>query len=354
MIGSNNWKQAILPLTATFEDVLKNMNKTGFKIVLFTEPNGNFYGIISDGDIRRCLLESFAVKNPIKNLINKKALVLSNQTSNEHVLKFMIANHVQQVPIVDVSSKLVGLYVWDEIFTPVQLDNYMVIMAGGIGSRMRPLTKECPKPLLHVGGKPILEHIIVHAKKNGITNFILAINYLGHMIEKYFGDGQKLGVNIEYIKETKPLGTGGALSLIEKKLKAPIIVSNGDLIMDINYYEMLSFHNKLSAQATMAIRPYEWQHPFGVVETNGPDIVKFKEKPISRSHVNAGVYVLASEVLKTLKFNEKFDMPNIFENLAKNQKRTVAFPMHEPWLDIGNSSDLQQANKFIARKDLVI
>lgn len=350
MTNSNNWKKAVLPLTATLEDVLINMNLTGLKVVLFTNEDGSLHGIISDGDIRRCLLESFNIKNVITSLINTKALVLSNTADSEHALQFMINNHIQQVPIIDESGKLVGLHIWDEISTPKQLENYMVIMAGGVGSRMRPLTEDCPKPMLKVGGKPILERIIEHAKKGGIQNFIIAINYLGHLIEQHFGDGQKFEVNIEYVKETKPLGTGGALSLIKKTQKRPIIVSNGDLIMDINYRNMLNFHHKLSADATMAVRQYEWQHPFGVVETNGPDIVKFEEKPILRSNVNAGIYILSPEVLKTLEDNEKSDMPNIFDKLSKDNKRIVAFPMHEPWIDIGNISDLNQANKFLKKK----
>ena len=353
MNNTNNWRQTILPLTSTFEDVLKNMSRTGLKIVMFIKKNQSLKGIISDGDIRRGLLEGFEINSTIDNLINKNPLVLSDQTTREFALKFMITNHVQQVPIIDKYKRLTGLFIWDEISTPAHRKNQMVIMAGGVGSRMRPLTAKCPKPLLPVAGKPMLERIILHAKEDGIYNFIITINYLGHMIEDYFGNGKNFGVNIEYIKEKNQLGTAGALSLIKTKPEQPIIVSNGDLVMDIGYSNMLNFHNKLGASATMGIRPYEWQHPFGVVKTDGPDIIDFKEKPVMKNNVNAGVYILSPETLKELKIAERCDMPSLFQKLAKKNHRVVAFPMHETWLDVGNANDLAQANNVLSKTETI-
>jgi NDP-sugar pyrophosphorylase family protein len=219
-------------------------------------------------------------------------------------------------------------------------------MAGGLGKRLRPYTENCPKPMLHVAGKPMLEHIIERARCEGFQNFILAVNYLGNVIEDYFGDGTNLQVSIDYIRESSPLGTAGALALLEQEPTQPIIVTNGDVLSDINYGEILDFHVRHDAAATMAVRLYEWQHPFGVVQTNGVDIVGFEEKPINRTHINAGIYTLSPKVLKHIKPDTALDMPSLFEDLQAEGKRTVAFPMHEPWLDVGRPDDLALANKI--------
>jgi NDP-sugar pyrophosphorylase family protein len=221
----------------------------------------------------------------------------------------------------------------------------MVIMAGGMGKRLRPYTENCPKPLLPVAGKPILEHIIARAKLEGFSHFVLAIHYLGHMIEDHFGNGERLGVRIDYLHEKSPLGTAGALGLMQPHPGLPFVVTNGDVITDIRYGELLDFHVRHAASATMAVRLHEWQHPFGVVQTQGVEIVGFEEKPIARSHINAGVYALDPAALDCLIANEPCDMPTLFERLQAQSKRTVAYPMHEPWLDVGRPSDLEQVRR---------
>jgi NDP-sugar pyrophosphorylase family protein len=225
-------------------------------------------------------------------------------------------------------------------------ENIMVIMAGGMGTRMRPYTEDCPKPLLPVAGKPMLEHIIERAKLEGFSQFIIAIHYLGHMIEECFGDGEQLGVEIAYLKENAPLGTAGALSLLNPKPRLPFVVTNGDVITDIRYGELLDFHVRHAAAATMAVRIHEWQHPFGVVQMQGVEIVGFEEKPVARTHINAGVYVLDPSVLNLLDDDQRCDMPTLFERLQVKNNRTVAYPMHEPWLDVGRPDDLVVANKI--------
>jgi len=222
----------------------------------------------------------------------------------------------------------------------------MVIMAGGMGTRLRPHTENCPKPLLPVAGKPMLEHIIDRAKLEGFTQFVLAIHYLGHMIEDYFGNGERLGVQIDYLHEEVPLGTAGALGLLNPTPTLPFVVTNGDVISEIRYGELLDFHIRQSAAATMAVRVYEWQHPFGVVKTQGIEIVGFEEKPIARNHINAGVYVLEPAALSVLAADSCCDMPTLFERLQDKMHRTVAYPMHELWLDVGRPDDLLAANKI--------
>ncbi|MDC0831669.1 sugar phosphate nucleotidyltransferase [Geitlerinema sp. CS-897] len=216
-------------------------------------------------------------------------------------------------------------------------------MAGGKGTRLRPLTETCPKPLLPVAGKPMLEHILDRAKSQGFRRFVFAVHYLGHLIEEHFGDGSRWQVQIDYLREESPLGTAGALSLLDVAPEDPFLVTNGDVLTDIHYGEMLEFHETHKAIATMAVRLHEWQNPFGVVHTQGVDIVGFEEKPIVRSHVNAGIYALDPKAVEILVPNQRCDMPSLFSRLHKEGGRTIVYPIHELWLDVGRESDFQRA-----------
>lgn len=344
------WQRAILPTHSTIEQVIRNLNQSGIKIVLVVNERGELEGTISDGDIRRGLLKGLNLNSPIASVIHRNALVVPPEMGREMVMQLMVANKIQQIPVVDEQQYVVGLYLWDEITTLPARSNLMIIMAGGMGSRLRPHTENCPKPLLPVAGKPMLEHIIERAKLEGFSNFVLAIHYLGHMIEDYFGNGERMEVRIDYLREQSPLGTAGALGLLNPRPQAPFVVTNGDVITDIHYGELLDFHIRHNATATMAVRVHEWQHPFGVVQTQGVDIVGFEEKPVARSHINAGVYALEPDALSVLSADVHCDMPTLFERLQAKAKRTVAYPMHEPWLDVGRPDDLQSAHGQVANK----
>lgn len=334
----------MLPVNATIGQAIRNLNEVSIKIVLVTNDAGELEGTISDGDIRRGLLNGLDLNSPIDSVIHRNALVVPPDLARELVMRLMVANKVQQIPVVNEHNHVVGLHLWDEITTPPARSNLMIIMAGGKGTRLRPHTENYPKPLLPVAGKPMLEHIIERAKLEGFKHFLLAIHYLGHMIEDYFGNGERLGVRIDYLREQTPLGTAGALSLLNPLPNEAFVVTNGDVITDIHYGELLDFHIRHAATATMAVRVHEWQHPFGVVQTNGIEIVGFEEKPIARSHINAGVYALEPAALSVLNSGEHCDMPVLFERLQSVERRTVAYPMHEPWLDVGRPDDLLAAN----------
>lgn len=338
------WRQAMLPTTATIGQALRNLTQSGAKIVLVTNEASVLEGTISDGDIRRGLLEGLDLNSPIASVIHRNALVVLPQMGRDLAMQLMVANKVQQIPVVDEHHHVVGLYLWDTIITAPTRPNLMVIMAGGMGMRMRPHTDNCPKPLLSVAGKPMLEHIINRAKLEGFNHFVLAIHYLGHMIETYFGNGERLGVQIDYLREQSPLGTAGALALLNPIPDAPFVVTNGDVMADIRYGELLDFHAQHAASATMAVRLHEWQHPFGVVQIQGIEIVGFEEKPITRSHINAGVYALDPGALSVLGPDAHCDMPSLFTRLQAKAKRIVVYPMHEPWLDVGRPDDLLAAN----------
>lgn len=340
---SSSWKESLLNPTSTIRTAIENMDKTCLKIILCVGDSGKLLGTLTDGDIRRGLLKGMQMDAPIEQVIHKAPVVVPPNLSKSAVLQLMRANRMHQLPIVDEDRIVVGLHLWEELVSPSQKDNFIVIMAGGKGTRLRPHTENCPKPMLEVRGKPMLEHIILSAKSDGFKNFIISIHYYGHMIEEYFGDGSKLDVNISYIKEDEPLGTAGALSLINGSIEKPFVVTNGDVLSDIRFSEMVDFHSRNEAKATMAVRLHEWQNPFGVVKTNGVEIVGFEEKPISKSHINAGVYVLEPESLTVLEKGKNCDMPTLFMRLKNEQKKTIVYPMHEPWLDVGRPDDLDRA-----------
>jgi len=338
------WRKAILSATATIEQAVRNLTKVSIRIVLVTNETGVLEGTISDGDIRRGLLKGLDLNSPITSIIRHNPLVVPPELGRELVMQLMVANKIQQIPVVDEEKHVVGLHLWNEITTSPTRPNLMVIMAGGMGTRLRPHTENRPKPLLSVAGKPMLEHIIERAKREGFNRFVLAIHYLGHLIEAYFGNGERLDVQIDYLREDTPLGTAGALGLLNPLPDASFVVTNGDVITDIRYGELLDFHSRHAATATMAVRVHEWQHPFGVVQTRGVEIVGFEEKPIARSHINAGVYALDPTALSVLTADAHCDMPTLFERLQAKEKRTVAYPMYEPWLDVGQPDDLKLAN----------
>jgi len=338
--GRADWQKTALPPGSTLQQAVQSLNYSAMQIVLVVSADGVLLGTITDGDIRRALLTGLDMNASIDAVMQSDPLVVPKSLSRDIVLQLMHANKIHQLPIVDVDRHIVGLHLFDELAIPLQRSNLMVVMVGGQGVRLRPHTENCPKPMLPVSGKPMLEHIILRARSEGFNHFVLAIHYLGHMVEDYFGDGHRWNVTIEYLREKSPLGTAGAIRLLDPYPRLPFLVSNGDVLTNIRYGELLDFHLQHRAEATMAVRLHEWQNPFGVVHTQGVDILGFEEKPILRTHINSGIYVLDPIALDYLNINERCDMPTLLCRLKDKGKRTIVYPMHEPWLDIGRPEDL--------------
>jgi len=325
---------------------LKQLDANGYQILLVVDSVGKLQGILTDGDVRRHLISNGTLNVAVTDVMNLEytMLPLSNKSEAYNLVRTTKLNHV---PLVNSNAQVQSLVVgFDKVRAR---DELFIIMAGGKGTRLRPHTEHCPKPMLEVNGKPMLEHIIERAKSEGFTDFLLSVNYKGHMIEDYFHDGSSFGIHIDYIREVEPLGTAGSLSLINTKINKPVVVTNGDVMTDVKYGEVLDFHIEHRAEATMAVKLHEWEHPFGVIELNGVEITGFTEKPVLKSHVNAGIYVVEPRALETLEYNTKIDMPELFENIRGLKHRIVAYPMHEPWLDVGRPNDLEKirANKSL-------
>ncbi|MEW7009881.1 nucleotidyltransferase family protein [Lentilitoribacter sp. EG35] len=344
------WLETCLPYESNIQQAISNLDRVALKIILVVNASGVLEGTISDGDIRRGFLKGLNLDSPISEIIHRNPFVVSPGLSRDKVLGLMTEKQVQQVPIVNDEYRVVGLHLWDKIYQPVKRENKVVIMAGGMGKRLLPYTQDCPKPLVKVAGRPIIEYIIERAKEDGFENFIISVFHLGHMIEQHLGDGSSFGINIEYLREDKPLGTAGALSLLSPKPELPFVITNGDVITDISYSQLLDFHVQHGALATMAVRSHEWQNPFGVVETSGLEIINIVEKPIQRSHINAGIYALEPDVIDLLMEGECLDMPSMFYKIMDRKGKAFAYPMHEQWLDVGRPDDLTLAENLTEKR----
>ncbi len=331
--------------SSTVFDVIDNINANELQVCFIVDVNKHLLGSITDGDIRRGLISGHTLESKASSIMNRTPVSISVNKPIYEAKLLMQKSEVKHLPAVDSNNVLCGVHIWDEVNVVKEIENTMLIMAGGFGKRMLPLTEKKPKPMLEVSGKPILEHIILNAKSQGFKNFILSVYYLSESIIDYFGDGSSLNVNIDYIKEDEPLGTAGALSLINLSSDLSFVVTNGDIITDVNYVSLLDFHDLNNSDATMAIKKYELQNPFGVVKTNGLEIDAFEEKPIQVSYVNAGIYAIKPKNLKYLKKNKYCDMPNFFMSLKEKNCLITAYPIHETWSDLGKPKDLSKANK---------
>lgn len=347
MISELEWRECLLPLAASIEEAIKSLIKSSLRIALVADENLTLVGSVTDGDIRRGLLRGLNLFSPVSEVMNRNPIIVTPDAKHEHVLHLMSNNRIHQIPIVDEKKVIRGLHIWDELKFPPNRKNTIVIMAGGKGSRLYPLTKSTPKSMLLIKGKPILEHIITRAKAEGFFNFVLAIHHLGDVIEDYFGDGSSIGVNISYLREKSPLGTAGALSLITRKPNEPLIVINGDVLTEIRYEDMLGFHLENKAIATMAVQVYESQNPYGVVKVEGIDIKGFSEKPSQKFLINAGVYILEPSCLDMFEANKVTFMTEFFDFLSQRGQKTIAFLIHERWADIGRLEDLTKLRQEV-------
>jgi len=339
------WRDSIVKINTPIKVAIERLNKVGIKIAMVLDDDYRLLGTISDGDFRRGILSGLSLEDTVEKIMNKNPRTVSEGAGRLEILKVMTDTKILQIPIIDKNNFVIGLHLWDDISVQAKYPNIMVIMAGGKGSRLHPQTENRPKPMLLVAGIPILEHIIKRAQSQGFNHFIIAINYLGEIIEKYFKDGQKFGVTIEYLHEDVPLGTAGALSLLSSKPERAFIVTNGDVITDINYSDFLEYHTAQNAAATVAVHTHEFQIPYGVVQINGLEVESYEEKPIVTSLINAGVYALEPDILDYIKEPRYRDMPEILDISRGLKKKVIVYPLHESWIDIGRPIDLEIANK---------
>ncbi len=334
-----------LTTDSTIKDALYIIDNGALQIALVVNNKNELLGTLTDGDIRRGLLHGLDLNSSIESIIFKTPTTAKISDPKEEILKKALAKKLHQIPIIDELGKIVGLQEIEELIKPKIKTNKVVLMVGGLGTRLRPLTENTPKPMLKVGDKPILQTIVEKFAEYGYINIVMCVNYKSHIIQDHFGDGSKFGVNIEYILENQRMGTAGALSLLKNKPEEPFFVMNGDLLTNINFEHLHDYHISNNSIGTMCVREYDFQVPYGVVNIENNKIVSIDEKPVHKFFVSAGIYMLSPDILNYIPENQFYDMPTLFEKIMSENKNAISFPIREYWLDIGRMEEYKKANE---------
>jgi len=344
----NKWKGILLNPLDTLKTAIQILHSGGLRIALVVDSNNKLLGTVTDGDIRRSLIKHVTMDCAIKEVMNDSPITALESDSPDLVMSMMRDKSLLHIPLVSKDGILVGLEVLHHMLENKKYDNPVFLMAGGFGTRLQPLTEKKPKPLLSVGSRPILETIISQFIDAGFYNFYISTHYKAEMIRNHFGDGSDWGVNIKYLHEDSPLGTAGALGLLPDNFtKLPIIMMNGDLLTKVNFERLLDFHHEQGNIATMCIREYDFQVPYGVVSIKNQCIFSIEEKPVQKFFVNAGIYVIEPKLINSIDGNTYIDMTNLLENQIEKGECVSAFPIHEYWLDIGMKNEYEQANREV-------
>lgn len=344
-----DWQQILVSPETPVLHALEVMDKTAAQILLVADETRKLLGTITDGDIRRGILRGIPLSNRVADVMNPLPITAPPGMDEDAVYGLMSDSHIRHLPVVDEGSRIVNVLTFDEIVhKDAPESNWVVIMAGGLGTRLRPLTEDVPKPLLRVGNKPILETIIENLCKQRFHKFYISVNYKSEMVKAHIGDGRRWNVTIRYLEEQRRLGTAGALGLIEEPPEDPVIVMNGDLLTTVNLRNMLNYHKEQNAAVTVGVREYELQVPFGVVNLEANHIISIAEKPSQRFLVNAGIYVFNPETLARVNSDDHLDMPAFLERLLSENFPVSAFPIREFWLDVGRLDDFKRAEEQFA------
>ena len=338
-------RNLFIRLDEDIEKALSILNNQSIQISLVVDEDNKLIGTITDGDIRRGLLKGFTLKTKVIEITNKKFQFIFSHEDHNKAKKLMIDNQVNQIPVLDKNGIPVDILTKKEIKSESKLNNIAFIMAGGLGKRLLPHTSECPKPMLYIGDKPILEIIIIECIENGFREFYISVNYLKEKIIQYFGDGSKWGIKINYIVEPKKLGTAGSLKLLPKSISKPFLVLNGDVLTRLNFRNLIKFHEKHNLQGTMCVKKHEVEVPYGVVNCNGIKVTSIEEKPSYEFLVNAGVYVIDPVLLKNIPVSTYIDMPTLLQNSIDLGQKIAVCPIYEYWIDIGRPETLKEALK---------
>ena len=339
------WEHLLVAPHASVREALRCIDQGGAQIALVVDESRRLLGTLSDGDVRRALLAGHTLDSKAVEVMHGTPMVARADDPRRSIFAKIRRYGLHQLPVVDAERRVVGLETIDDLIIPQERENLIVIMAGGMGSRLKELTRTLPKPMLRVHDRPILEILIEAFVEQGFRNFQIAVNYKAEIIEEHFGDGSKFDAYIHYLRESKRMGTAGALSLLPDVPDRPFLVVNADLMAKVDYVEMLEAHETSGAFATMAVREYEFQIPYGVIAETDGRILGIEEKPLHRSLVCAGIYVLAPEVPALLPKDTYCDMPNLFEEIIKRGKQAASYIVRGYWLDVGRLADFHKANE---------
>ena len=326
-------------------DVMRVIDRSGLEVALVCERDRTLVGTVTDGDLRRALIQGSDLKRPISEICNRKFTAIGNEVARAQALRMMVDRHFKCLPVVDATGKLVDLHTLYTALRGQDTGSCAVVMAGGKGERLGELTSGMPKPMIPVGDKPILEHIVLHLVNHGISTIYISVSYLGKMIEDYFEDGSRFFCKIKYLHEDIPLGTGGPLALLPEKPTKPLVVMNGDLLTRINLGMMLKFHRAGGFAATVALREHVVKVPFGVAELEGSRVRKLVEKPTLNYRINAGIYVLEPATVAKVPTGRMYPITELLDQCIKEGQGVGAYHMQEAWTDIGLPEELERVQQ---------
>lgn len=332
---------------ASLRDAIAALERNHQGVIIVADAQRKAAGLLTDGDVRRLVLRNISLDEPARDHVNANFLFWPVDAPREAAFAVLRQRHIRHLPVLDAGGQVMDIILLDQVSFQ-RFDNEVVIMAGGLGTRLRPYTEDCPKPMLEVGGKPMLEHILENLVSQGFSRFWICLNYLGDVISNHFGDGKRWGAEIRYVREERRLGTAGALALLDPPPRKPFVLVNGDVLTRVNYRHLLEFHETRRARATMSVRPYEVQLPYAVVDVQGHLVAGMAEKPVKSFLVNAGIYCLDPELLSLLERGEPLDMPDLLDRARQAGHPVVAFPVHEDWMDVGRPDDYHSAQRSFA------
>jgi dTDP-glucose pyrophosphorylase len=346
-----NWKNTLLKPNVTMEDAINILTKEALRIAIVVDAEGGILGIVTDGDIRRALLRGCTIESPVSEFMHKNPVVASSADSRFSIVSMMKEKDLLVVPIVNKKNRVVGVETLKQLLDDKTYDNPVFLMAGGLGKRLSPLTDHTPKPLLKVGSKPILETILEQFSGYGFHNFYISVHYKADMLKEYFGDGKKWGINIHYLHEKEPLGTAGSIGLLPDSIpNLPVIVMNGDLLTKVNFERLYEFHEENGGSATMCVREYDFEVPYGIIESEGSKVKRIVEKPVHSFFVNAGIYIISPNLARSISGIKHLDMPSLLNSKLDNGEQVNVYPVHEYWVDIGRMEEYQLARENYSRE----
>jgi dTDP-glucose pyrophosphorylase len=342
MCATERFADLVLDEDKSIRDAMALLNENAREVVLVRNAQGAVSGLITDGDIRRGLLEGATLKSPVTAIMHRDFFAVGPEIDRAAVLDLMKARQFRHVPVLDDQGRLIAVHFLRDLIGAARKPNVAMVMAGGKGTRLWPVTETVPKPMVEVAGRPILERVILHLVSHGIQHIYLAVNYKAKVIEQYFGDGTAFGCKIEYVLETMPLGTAGALSLLPSRPEHPFFVLNGDLVTDVDLTAMMNTHLQNGNSATMGVGPYQLQIPFGTVTERDGQLLSIEEKPTVNFLVNRGIYVLDPSSLDHVPKDTQFLMTALFEALLETKKRVGIYEFRNYWHDVGVPDDLRR------------
>lgn len=347
LMGDPRLRALAVPSSASLRRAMQAIDDGALEIALVLDDEGRLGGTVSDGDIRRALLGGAGLDDPVMEYMTKDPQVVRVDASRAEVLDLMRARSLAQIPVLDEAGRLLGLHALKQILGGAEFPNAAVIMAGGRGRRLGELTRNVPKPMLKVAGRPILEHLVLHLVGSGVRRILISVAYLRDSIEAHFGDGSTFGCSISYLSEDaeQPLGTGGPLALVEQhdRVRGPLLVLNGDLVTRFSVASLLDAHRRSGGVATVAVRRYTHDVPFGVVEVEGARLRRIVEKPEMSWPVNAGIYVLESDLLGRVPRGRHYPLPALIEECVGRGEHVTVWELSDDWQDVGRPSELRSA-----------